>query len=432
MPVARPGPPVRRRGWHRLRPRSVAVRHRGARAMAATAYFSSRESRRSLSTRPPVWHCGAVVRLVLGEVDGLDRRPAARARLALAAVDLERHRQLVGHLLADHLLVVVDRRAEHREPVVEAPDLLGVEVASPCVNGAQPRLPEDLVDPERPIPAIARWSRSSGCSWRGWSIAAASASSGGAGHASGPSVATISSASTSPGPTAASPRRAAWCRTRAGAARARRRAGSAPASARSLSEARLSKTCSRPADIRWTSSSSGSSPPPRTATTGIFPIRRTPSIVRPSSASSGGSSVFTATIPGASVDSTSAPASAAPRRRAVISTSGSSGIGPSVNCVAVHSLRFEAGQRTGTGRRTYEGRRRAHAAAADTSANPDRRARRRSEIERMSRRGPRARRRAQRGHPRPQLPGARDPGRRRPHGRLARALAPRPPPPTPT
>ena len=39
------------------------------------------------------------------------------------------------------------------------------------------------------------------------------------------------------------------------------------------------------------------------------------------------------------------------------------------------------------------------------------------------RRGARARRRAQRRHPRPQLPAARGPGRRRPHGRLARPLA---------
>ena len=49
------------------------------------------------------------------------------------------------------------------------------------------------------MPAIARWSRSSGCRWRGWSIAAARRSSRSAGHASGPSVVTISSASTPPG-----------------------------------------------------------------------------------------------------------------------------------------------------------------------------------------------------------------------------------------
>ena len=51
------------------------------------AHLSSRERRRSLSTRPPVCSSRAVVGLVLGEEDGLDRRAAARAGLALAPVD---------------------------------------------------------------------------------------------------------------------------------------------------------------------------------------------------------------------------------------------------------------------------------------------------------------------------------------------------------
>ena len=55
-------------------------------------------------------------------------------------------------------------------------------------------------------------------------------------------------------------------------------------------------------------------------------MRRTPSIRRPSSACSGGSKVLSALMPGASVDSIVAPASASLRRRAVISTSGSSGM----------------------------------------------------------------------------------------------------------
>ena len=46
----------------------------------------------------------------------------------------------------------------------------------------------------------------------------------------------------------------------------------------------------------------------------------------PVSALSGGSKVLSATMPGASADSTSVPSSAEPIRRAVISTSGSSGI----------------------------------------------------------------------------------------------------------
>ena len=94
-----------------------------------------------------------------------------------------------------------------------------------------------------------------------------------------------------------------------------------------MSEARLSNTCSRPADIRWTSSSRSSPPElPENWTTGILPTLRVPEIFIPSSAFSIGSSVFTATIPGARVDSTSAPSSAVASLRAVISTSGSSGI----------------------------------------------------------------------------------------------------------
>ena len=55
-------------------------------------------------------------------------------------------------------------------------------------------------------------------------------------------------------------------------------------------------------------------------------MRRTPVIVRPASADSGGSNVFIVTMPGASADSIVAPASALFRRRAVISTSGNSGM----------------------------------------------------------------------------------------------------------
>src|ERR687894_1821698 len=52
---------------------------------------------------------GAVAHDVVLEVDRLDLRAAARARLAGAAVNLERHRQLVRDGVADHLLVVVER-----------------------------------------------------------------------------------------------------------------------------------------------------------------------------------------------------------------------------------------------------------------------------------------------------------------------------------
>jgi len=46
----------------------------------------------------------------------------------------------------------------------------------------------------------------------------------------------------------------------------------------------------------------------------------------PASADSGGSNVFSALIPGATAESISAPASARSSSRAVISTSGNSGI----------------------------------------------------------------------------------------------------------
>ena len=73
--------------------------------------------------------------------------------------------------------------------------------------------------------------------------------------------------------------------------------------------------------MRWISSARSPS-----STVSIFPTRPTRSIVRPASTSSGGSNVFIVTMPGASADSTRAPAAAAVSRRAAISTSGSSGI----------------------------------------------------------------------------------------------------------
>src|SRR3954468_23363183 len=68
-----------------------------------------------------------------------------------------------------------------------------------------------------------------------------------------------------------------------------------------------------------------------------LPMRRIPAIARPSSACRGGSNVLSALMPGASVDSISAPRSAASRRRAVISTSGSSGISGPVREFGVES-----------------------------------------------------------------------------------------------
>ena len=204
----------------------------------------------------------AVVGLVLGEVDGLDRRPAARARLALAAVDLERHRQLVGDL---------SRRPpprsgrspspSTRERGVQALDLLVVEVRA-LAKRRQLSPPRGSRRPsERPMPAIARWSRSSGCRWRGWSIAAASASQRRRRPGLGPER-RDHLVGRRPRPA-----RSSFAQARCLVPNSRRRSSRPSASRirtrerRSLSEARLSNTCSRPADIRWTRSSSDSSPP---------------------------------------------------------------------------------------------------------------------------------------------------------------------------
>ena len=90
---------------------------------------------------------------------------------------------------------------------------------------------------------------------------------------------------------------------------------------RSRIEARLRRSWSRPALMRWQEQR-----------------RASPSVeqqqlaapadavnVAPSSACSGGSKVFSALMPGARADSTVSPARAGPSRRAVISISGSSG-----------------------------------------------------------------------------------------------------------
>jgi len=86
----------------------------------------------------------------------------------------------------------------------------------------------------------------------------------------------------------------------------------------------LSKSCIRPADIR---ARPASNQPAGPRTTGVeidqeqLARRRIPAIVAPASELSGGSKVLTALSPGASADSITAPAVAAPISRAVISTS---------------------------------------------------------------------------------------------------------------
>ena len=89
---------------------------------------------------------GAVTGDPIAVVDRGDRLAAARAGLALAAVDLERHRHLVGDGVADDLLVVLDRLAEDGQRGVDLPDLAGGEIGT-LLERTQPRLPENLVDP---------------------------------------------------------------------------------------------------------------------------------------------------------------------------------------------------------------------------------------------------------------------------------------------
>ena len=78
---------------------------------------------------------------------GLQPRAAARANFALPAVDLQRHRRLVGQRLADHLLVVVERPAEHLvHRLAQAHDLVVVERVA-LLERRELGRPQDLVDP---------------------------------------------------------------------------------------------------------------------------------------------------------------------------------------------------------------------------------------------------------------------------------------------
>ena len=161
----------------------------------------------------------------------------------------------------------------------------------------EPGGPEQLVHPrapdagDRPLVAQQRVEMARLAS------RAPNSSSGGAGYASGPSPATASSSATAS-------ERSSLAQARCWVPNSRRRS-SRPSSrristreARSRSDARASNSWRRPADMRWISSVRSPA-----STASIFPIRRTPSSSRPTSASSGGSNVFSATSPGARADS---------------------------------------------------------------------------------------------------------------------------------
>src|SRR5215217_3868536 len=175
----------------------------------------------------------------------------------------------------------------------------------------------------RPIPAITCWSRSSECSGRG-EASSSPRFSGGAGHASGPRVCRMLSASSASGRSSFTH---AACLVPNSRSRSSRSSliRSSTRDVRSRIEARLAYSCIRPALIRWVSSVSGSPPGVAMSRKSSFPRRRTPVNVPPSMACSGGSNVLSTFSPGVIADSIRSPGSASPSRRAVISISGSSG-----------------------------------------------------------------------------------------------------------
>src|SRR3954451_14167259 len=127
---------------------------------------------------------------------------APRTGLALTAVDLQRHRHLVRDRLRDHRLVMVDGIAQDVKGRAEALHLFRLEVRA-LSKRAEPGLPQDLVDPRAPdardqaLVAQQGGERagvgSRGWSWPGRAISRAVPAGRGAGQASGPRVATISS-----------------------------------------------------------------------------------------------------------------------------------------------------------------------------------------------------------------------------------------------
>ena len=274
-----------------VRGRSSRKVHPAATSIAATDGGPSARGRRSAPR--------AVVRLVLGEEDRLDRRPAAGAGLALAPVDLQRHRQLVGD----------SRRSLPRngDRVSRTPSASCSRATSSrsqlraLAEGREPRLPEDLVDPGAPDAGDVALVAQQGMQVAG--LVDQLAGTRPAGEVARPRArgSPPSRPSATSSAAEASPRLAAGCRTRAASAPGRRRAGPAPARPGPWAR-RACERCSRPADIRWISTPDRRARPPASSRSGA---PRSPS--RPSSSSSGGSNVFITFIPGARADSTKLP-----------------------------------------------------------------------------------------------------------------------------
>jgi hypothetical protein len=173
------------------------------------------------------------------------------------------------------------------------------------LEGRERGLPEDLVDPgaadagDVALVAEQRVQVAGLVDRRGEGLERR------AGQASGPSVATASSPRRHRR-AAASPRRAAWCRTRAGAARARRRAAPAPARRGPFERGALLEDAQPPADIRWISRRQIAE-----LDHGHLADATDRRDLAPDQLSSGGSKVFITFIPGASADFHRAPVSAA-------------------------------------------------------------------------------------------------------------------------
>ena len=194
---------------------------------------------------------------------------------------------------------------------MQALDLL-VRHLRALLERREARLPEDLVDPgaadpgDRPLVAQQRMQVP-----RLVDAARRARSSGGAGHASGPSVATISSSPTSAASMQLAPRPAASSRTRAAAARDRPRGGSGPASAGPSARRARGRAAAAP---RTSCGRAGPAARPRGRPRPRASCRRGERLrsrARPAPRAAG-STLFSATIPGASVDSTRPRA--APRR----------------------------------------------------------------------------------------------------------------------
>ena len=275
------------------------------------------------------------------------------------------------------------------------------------------------------MPAMSFWWRSSGCRWRGLSIAAANSSSGGGGQASGPRLATISSSATA---AVGSSFAQARCLVPNSRSRSSRPSSSRTSTreARSLGEARLSKTRSRPADIRWISSARSPN-----STTGILPTRRTAGQLAPRQR-------FQRRLEGLHhvhprrqrrFDPGSRQAGVQPARddldlRQLGHRTKSAASDPrrkaqhAVDFCHVHSTGFGSGsasehqERKGSCRSSRRSN-----PLSDRSSSPEEIAELSEEIRALAAA-------AQRGHPRPQLPAAGDPGRRQLPRRLARPLAP--------